>query len=122
MPKIKILYIDDEDINLRLFKINLEKKYQIFTAQNGVQGLEILAQESDIQIVVSDMRMPYMNGEEFISKAKEIYPNIVYYILSGFDITDKIQEFIEKGTIKKHFRKPFNLKEIGLELEKAVSH
>ena len=75
MPeKIKILYVDDEQINLKLFIIGMRKNYDVITAENGLIGLEILAKNEDTKIVVSDMRMPKMNGLEFIKEAKRKYP------------------------------------------------
>jgi len=120
MSKIKILYIDDEEINLRLFKINLGSKYDITTCHTGSIGLDILSKNNDIPIVVTDMRMPIMNGIEFVDKARELYPDIAYFILSGYDITEEIQNYINQGVIKKYFKKPFNLREIGMEIEKAI--
>lgn len=120
MSKVKILYIDDEEINLRLFKINLGNKYDIITSKSAINGLDILSNINDIPIVVTDMRMPKMGGIEFINTAQVSHPDVDYFILSGYDITDEIQNYIDQGIIKKHFKKPFNLREIGCEIEKAV--
>ena len=110
--KPKILYVDDEFINLQLFKINFDNKYEVFTAENGITGLEVLDNNPDIVVVISDMKMPIMTGLEFIQKAKVKYPNIKYYILTGYDITDEIQEAIDAKLILNYFRKPFDINEI----------
>ena len=55
MEKRKILYVDDEEINLLLFEANLEKKYTVLTAEDGISALEILSENKDIEIVISDM-------------------------------------------------------------------
>lgn len=115
--KPKILYVDDEFINLLLFKINFSKKYEVFTAENGLMGLELLDNNHDISIVLSDMKMPAMNGIEFIIKAKAKYPKISYFILTGYEITKEIQEALNSGLIVKYFRKPFNISEIDSEIE-----
>ncbi len=119
--KTKILYVDDEQINLSIFKINLGSQYDIITAKTGGQAFEILGEYKDIKVVVSDMRMPFISGVEFIYKAKEQYPDIKYFILSGYDITQEIQHAIDKGVILNYFKKPFNIIEIGLEIEKALN-
>lgn len=116
MIKPKILYVDDEPLNLMLFRANLSKKYEVFTAESGVAGLQILKNNSDICCVISDMRMPNMSGIEFIKASAKILPNISYFILSGFDISDEIQDALDSMLIKKYFQKPFNLKEIASEL------
>ncbi|WP_167608367.1 response regulator [Maribellus sediminis] len=117
MIKPKILYVDDEPLNLMLFRANLSKKYEILTAESGITGLEIIRNTCDICAVISDMRMPYMDGIEFIKASARIKPNISYYILSGFDISDEIQEALDSMLIRKYFRKPFNLKEIDKEID-----
>ena len=110
--KPKILYVDDEFINLQLFKINFDNKYEVFTAENGITGLEVLDNNPDIIVVISDMKMPLMNGIEFIKKAKEKYSHIRFYILTGFQITEEIQEALNSKLILKYFSKPFNLNKI----------
>ncbi len=116
--RITILYVDDEESNLFLFKITFQQKYAVFTASSPVQGLEELdAHHDEIIVVVSDMRMPKMNGVEFIRKAREKYQNIAYFILSGFDFNEEIEEALENHEIQRFFRKPL----ITEELEEAIS-
>jgi two-component system, response regulator, stage 0 sporulation protein F len=114
---LKVLYVDDERINLMLFSAHLDKKYNVLTADSGADGLVILKQHSGIRVVVSDMKMPQMNGIEFIKKASEIAPDTVFYILTGFEITPEIQQALDEGLIRKYFRKPFNIKEISAEID-----
>ncbi len=121
MGKAKILYVDDEEINLMIFEINLKTKYNVVTALSGRLGLEVLSQTPDIAVVVSDMRMPVMDGLEFIKKAKELYANITFYILTGFDINEEIQKALNQGLIQKYFQKPFNMKEIDEEIERVIT-
>lgn len=110
MPKI--LYVDDEMINLQLFEINLRKKFDVFITDNVMKGFELLEKNPDVSIVVSDMRMPVMNGLEFIKKSKNMFPKISYFMLSGYEITDEIQQAINSGLIIRYFRKPFNMSEM----------
>jgi len=121
MKKPKILYVDDEPINLMLFEANLEKKYQIMTAENGTKGLEIISENSDIRVVVSDMKMPVMNGIEFVRRAREMSAGISYYILTGFEITAEIQQALDTGLIRRYFKKPFNINEISSEIEIVIN-
>lgn len=110
--RIKVLYVDDEEINLELFQISFEIDFEILTGNDGFKGLEILENTPDIQVIISDMKMPRMNGIEFIKKAQEKYPDKRYYILTGFEITNEIQEALDTCLIHKYFRKPFNYQEI----------
>ncbi|PKP41907.1 MAG: response regulator [Bacteroidetes bacterium HGW-Bacteroidetes-12] len=117
---IKLLYVDDEPINLMLFKTMLRKKYNIITAESGFNGLEELSLNPDIRIVISDMKMPGMNGLEFIKIAKEKYPNVIFCILTGYEITDEIMLALEANLIYQYFQKPFKVVEIENAIKGAV--
>jgi len=106
--KIKILYVDDEEINVFLFKHNFSENYEVVTALNGMEGLDLLDRHADIQFIISDMNMPEMSGMEFISEAKALYPDKLYYILAGYDVNDEIQNALDQKLIKKYFKKPLD--------------
>lgn len=110
--KVTLLYVDDEPINLKLFELNFRKKFNVLTAESGLQGYELLKQNPHTIVVISDMKMPGMNGIEFIKLAKKDFPNILYFILTGFDITEEIADALNERLIHKYFRKPFNIREI----------
>lgn len=112
MERAKVLYVDDEVINLQIMKIVLKKYYEVITVDNGEDGLEILDREKDISIVISDMNMPKMNGIEFVKYAKNRYPNIGYYILTGYGINGEIENALGDGLILQYFKKPFDMKAI----------
>lgn len=116
--KIKIIYIDDEEMNVMLFQINFSVNYEVYTGYSGLEGLKLLEKYSDIKVVISDMSMPEMNGIEFIREAKEKYPEKKFYILTGYELTGEIQNAIKSGLIQKYFRKPFDMREIEREINK----
>jgi two-component system response regulator (stage 0 sporulation protein F) len=118
--KPKILYVDDEEINLHLFQINLNKHFEVIIANNGSKGLEILETNHEIKLIASDMKMPSMDGMEFIKKAKHIYPNLPFFLLTGFDITPQINEAINSQLIHAHLKKPFDIAEIQSTFHKAL--
>ena len=95
-------------------------KYNVILAEDGLTGLNIFDSHSDIQVVVSDMRMPTMNGIEFISKAKAKHPAISYFMLTAFEISNSIKEAFDQGIFLKCFRKPFDVKEIEEEINKVI--
>jgi len=119
--KLSILCVDDEPLNLMLLGFHFESKFNFFSAGSGSAGLEILKSHPDIKIVLSDMKMPGMNGLEFITKAKQEFPHIIYIILTGFDITEEIQNAITDHLIHKYFRKPYNIKEIEEAIRTAIN-
>jgi YesN/AraC family two-component response regulator len=96
-----LLYVDDEPLNLMLFEINFKKKFNVKTALSGESGLDILSSVPSIQVVITDMKMPGMSGIEFIKKAKEQFPEIVFFILTGYEITKEIIHALEEKLIYK---------------------
>ena len=118
--KSKILYVDDEQINLFLFEANFKDKYDVLTAFDGFKGLEVLDENPETVVIISDMKMPGMNGIEFIKKAKEKYPDKKYYILTGFEITEEIREALDSGLIIEYFSKPFEVEKMHVLIAKAL--
>jgi len=110
--KPTILYVDDEPINLKLFELNFRKKFNVLTAESGLEGYDLLKKNPHTAVVISDMKMPGMSGIDFIRLAKKDFPGISYFILTGFDITEEIADALNERLIHKYFRKPFNMKEI----------
>ena len=101
-----LLYVDDEPLNLKLFEINFKKSFEVITALSGEDGLKKLSKNPSVRVVISDMRMPGMNGLEFITAAKSEYPNIVFFILTGYDISPEIAKALDIKLINKYFSKP----------------
>ena len=107
-----LLYVDDEPLNLKLFEVNFSRKFNVRTALSGEQGMEVLHKEPSIPVVISDMKMPGMNGIEFIKRAKDKFPEIVFFILTGYEITDEITRALEENIIYRYFKKPFLMKDM----------
>ncbi len=119
--QITLLYVDDEPINLKLFTLNFKKKYNVITAESGFEALDQLKLNPFTRIVITDMKMPGMNGLELIRLAKKDYPKISFFILTGFDITPEITQALNDCLIHKYFQKPFNMKEIECSINEALS-
>ncbi len=108
-----ILYVDDEEANLILFRISFEGAREVLIANSPGEGLQKLEENKGrIKAVISDMNMPDMNGIQFIEKAQETVNNIPYYILSGYAFNNEIDEALQQNTIKRFFTKPFDRTEI----------
>jgi two-component system, response regulator, stage 0 sporulation protein F len=117
---ISILYVDDEPINLELFEIIFEDKFHILTAESGFNGLSVLRSNPEISVVISDMKMPGMNGIEFIKIARIEFPDILFFILTGYEISKEIDEALNEKIINRYFRKPFDMDEIENAIEEAM--
>jgi len=112
MSSIKILNVDDEPINGMMFRSVFKNKYNVLTADSGQQGIEMLLANQDIKVVITDMRMPGMDGIEFVNKAKTLFPGIAYFILTGYEVTPAIKKSLESGLVNRCFTKPLDIKEI----------
>ena len=115
--KSKVLCVDDESINLFILKRVLGKKYEVITADHGEEALAILEKDPEIKLIVSDMKMPIMDGLEFIRKAHQLFTEKKYFLLSGFTITDEIQKALDSKLICEYFEKPADFEEMNRALE-----
>ncbi len=116
----KILYVDDEVVNLKVFELNFAEKYEVLTARGGEKAIELMKKTPDIGVVISDMKMPLMTGLEFIKMAQSTWDQVNYYILTGYAISDEIEEAIASGIITKYFKKPSDLDEIEEEIDQIL--
>ena len=115
-----ILVIDDEEYILNSLKRLLRRDgYIILTALNGEEGYKILY-ENDVQLIITDQRMPGMSGTEFLEKVKNDFPDVIRTILSGYTDVDSITESINKGHVFKFFLKPWNDNNLRLEIKHCI--
>jgi DNA-binding NtrC family response regulator len=92
MSKYNILYVDDEDVNLRVFYSTFRREFNVFTANSASKGLELL-ENTKIDLVITDQRMPDITGVEFLKIIHERYPEIppTRLIVSGFAKDEDIE-------------------------------
>jgi CheY-like chemotaxis protein len=117
---IKVLYVDDEELNLMLFEANFRNTFKVLTAGSGYQGMSRLKANPDTKIVISDMRMPGMNGIEFVRIAKQEFRNVAFFILTGYEKNKEITDALETKLINRCFRKPFEKEEIKTAITSAI--
>lgn len=104
----KILFVDDEVPILRsLNRLFMDTEYEVFTAGSGEEALEILADEK-IDLVITDMRMPVMDGYQLLEKIKELHPNTLRIILSGYSEKNTILAALQKNIAKLYILKPWD--------------
>jgi diguanylate cyclase len=102
-----LLVDDEEDIGAALERLLRRDGYTILRATSGKEGLERLAQH-EVGVIISDQRMPEMSGVEFLTQVKELYPQTIRIILSGYADLDSVTEAINRGAIYKFFVKPWD--------------
>jgi EAL domain-containing protein (putative c-di-GMP-specific phosphodiesterase class I)/FixJ family two-component response regulator len=107
--KVKTLLLVDDEVSivLALRRLLRREDYQIVSASSGAQGLEMLALH-DVDVIVSDQRMPGMTGEEFLRRAKDLYPETMRLVLSGYADMESITSAINQGAIYKFLSKPWD--------------
>lgn len=102
----KILIVDDEAGMLASMERLLRHEgYAVLTAAGAREGFEMLAQH-DIQVILSDQRMPEMSGTDFLARARDLYPDTVRIVLSGHTDLDAISDAIHRGSIYRFLAKP----------------
>lgn len=121
--QMKILCVDDEKNVLKAIeRLFLDSDYEILTAESGEEGLEILSDNSIIPLVVSDYRMPSMNGVDFLREVYKKWPETIRIVLSGYADTASIVEAINDGHIYKFIPKPWNDDELKITITKALDY
>lgn len=119
--QIRILLVDDEKNVLRsLERTFLDENYEILTASSGIDGLSILESVSPIQVVISDYRMPEMNGVDFLREVCKKWPDTVRIVLSGYADSASIVSAINEGEIYKFIPKPWNDDELKVAIVNAL--
>jgi diguanylate cyclase (GGDEF)-like protein/PAS domain S-box-containing protein len=118
-----LLLVDDEpDILNSLKRLLRRSGYRILTAGSGAEGLELLALNS-VQVIVSDQRMPIMNGSEFLSRVKSLYPDTMRIVLSGYTELAALTDAINRGAIYKFVTKPWDDDELREVIREAfITH
>ena len=111
MNERTVLFVDDDGIVLRSIARDLfDEPYNICFAQSGKEALEILWQQ-EVHVLVTDIRMPEMDGVEFLKIVTKEYPKIVKMVLSGYTNTTALTMAIHKEGVFKFIPKPWNLEE-----------
>lgn len=126
--KPRVLLVDDEERILRSLGLLLRMQYQVFATSDGYEALEILKREK-IHVLISDQRMPIMTGSELLRQAREIAPDTIRILLTGYADADAALESVNEGEIFRYITKPWGPKElrdsiaqaaeIGIRLENA---
>ncbi len=117
--KIHVLYIDDEDNNLKSFRATLRKDFKIFTAIDAEEGLRI-AKEEEVHVVIADQRMPGMTGTEFFEELVKFNPDPIRILLTGYSDIASVIDAINKGEVYRFIDKPWNIEQIKNSIKNAA--
>jgi len=119
MEERTVLFVDDDSIVLRsIARGLLEEPYNVCLANSGKEALKILCQR-EVHVLVTDIRMPEMDGTELLRIVSKEYPHIVKMVLSGYSSTTDLTMAIHQEGVFKFIPKPWNLQE-GQEFKAIV--
>jgi serine phosphatase RsbU (regulator of sigma subunit)/CheY-like chemotaxis protein len=108
LSKLKLLVVDDERDNLDLLHRTFWKDFIVYRANNATEALAILEREGEMAVIISDQRMPDMNGSELLSLTVEPFPNTIRILLTGFTDVEDLVDAINSGRVFKYITKPWN--------------
>jgi DNA-binding NtrC family response regulator len=111
----KLLYVDDEEYNLLLFKMNFNEMFDVYTTLTPFEGLEIVKKEK-IKVVVTDYKMPGMNGLELIDRIKESHPETICMVLSAY-LNNEI--VADKAKVFRYIVKPYQKDKLASDIYEA---
>jgi len=104
--KPTILCVDDEQNVVDSVQLNLRKHFNVRTALSGAAGLDVLRKDPDIAVVISDMRMPEMDGAKFLAEVKNVAPTAVRMLLTGYSDIEAAMRAVNEGQIFRFLTKP----------------
>jgi len=103
---LRVLYVDDEEINLELFELTFRKEFEIFKTHSPLEAISIY-KENSIDVVVTDLKMPEMSGIDLIHQIRQIKPNQNCILLSGYYEPQLLQDPKINSAIFHYVTKPF---------------
>ena len=123
-PKVRsrILCVDDEPNVVEALALHLGMKFDVKTATSGAAGLEVLSQWPDVAVVISDMRMPVMNGAAFLAKARAAVPDTVRLLLTGETDLNSAIAAVNEGQIFRFLTKPCSPASLLVTVSAAIEH
>lgn len=116
----KILYIDDEEWNLTAFRFMFRDEFNVLTANDTDKAEKILEEYSDIDVVISDQRMPEETGVQFFERMRPRLANTERIILTGYSDIDAVIGSINRAGVYFYLRKPWQEEEVRLVLRNAI--
>jgi two-component system, probable response regulator PhcQ len=119
--KYALLYVDDEDQCLTLFKRAFADSYRIFTANQAQAGYHLLQNHPhEIALIISDQRMPGEDGVQFLEKTRALAPQAIRILLTAYANYESAVEAINAGAIYKYITKPWKIPQLKLVLKQGM--
>jgi CheY-like chemotaxis protein len=120
-PKIPVLYVDDEEMNLQILEMLLDTKFNFFKATSAQLAIELLNKHSEIEVVLTDWNMPVMDGLEFAKLAKLNNDKRPFIMISAYIKNNEVDKAIQNGLISSYLSKPFDREQISNEIYRLAN-
>lgn len=120
--EIKILYVDDEQANIDYFKTVFRKEYKILSARSGESALQLLKDEGDVNIILTDQKMGKMTGIEFLRSSMEVSRDSARVLVTGYADMETVISAINQGHIFYYIPKPWSYGEMKVVIGRAVEN
>ena len=114
-----VLYVDDSSVNLILFKETFKNDYELILTEYPEEALKIL-EEREVQVLVSDQRMPNMSGTELLEIVAEKHPDVRRYLLTAFTDAETVIEAVNVGRVHGYIKKPLKSDEIRASINSSL--
>ena len=118
--KARVLFVDDEPRVLTTMRMLFRTHYEVYFAEGGPQALELLKKQA-VDVIVSDQRMPGMTGIELLRAARELNPNAMRILLTGYSDLNAIIGSINEGEIFRFVNKPWSNDDLSTTVARAVT-
>jgi response regulator RpfG family c-di-GMP phosphodiesterase len=109
MEKIRVLYVDDEKINLQAFRTTFKRDFEILLASSANEARQLLS-NNKIDIIITDQRMPHETGIDFLSSIIKNYPDPIRILLTAYSDNQTVQDAVDSGLIYHYLTKPWEEK------------
>jgi signal transduction histidine kinase len=117
--KPPLLIVDDEPEVLASLRSLFRRDYKVLTAERGEQALDILRSGVEVQVVVTDQRMPGMTGVELLSRVREEFPDVVRLMMTGYSDVNSVVNAVNEGSVYRYIGKPWDPDELAAVVRQA---
>ena len=117
--KLRLMVVDDEADNLDLLYRTFRRDFEVFKAESGFRALEVLEKEGEMSIIISDQRMPKMNGTEFLSRTVDRFPDTIRILLTAYTDVEDLVGAINAGKVFKYITKPWSPADLKVVVQQA---
>ena len=120
MSECKVLFVDDEPELLKSFRRRFQKSFDIHVAESGEEGLEAIKDQGPYAVVVSDYRMPAMDGIEFLAQVSELAPDTVRMMLTGQPDLQTAIKAVNQGHVFRFLSKPCPPEDLAKAVDEGI--